>query len=421
MRKIKANRVRGGLGVVTKKLPFSLSEYRERIEKTKQLMEVEGVEVLLLTNPANMHYLSGYDGWSFYVHQALAVIMEEEQPLWIGRKQDANGAQLTTWLHTDHIIPYPDHYVHSHLKHPMDFVADILTQIGQGNRRIGVEMDAYYFTAQAFSRLKQGLPNARFQDSTLLVNRIRLIKSDTEIDYMKKAAKIVEKAMQTGLNTIAPGVRECDVAAAICHSQIGGTPEYGGDYPAIVPLLPSGERTSTPHLTWSDQVYKPSDTVILELAGCYRRYHSPLARTAVVGSSSSLVQELFEVVKEGLNVTLDAVKPGLTCEEVEAVWRQSIARKGLLKDSRLGYSVGLNYPPDWGEHTASLRAGDRTILQPNMTFHMIPGIWFDTYGVELSETFRVTETGCEVLASFPRELFQCPGGSLFHPLKESGA
>lgn len=403
-------------------LPFSTAEYAERIHQTKIRMEAAGAEVLLLTDPANMHYLSGYDGWSFYVPQLLVVILEEEEPLWIGRKQDANGARLTTWLHRDHLIPYPDEYVQSPYKHPMDFVADTLTQIGQADRRIGVEMDAYYFTARAYERLKKGLPNARFQDCTLLVNQVRMVKSDQEIAYMRKAAQIAERAMQAGLECIAPGVRECDVAAGIFHAQISGTPEFGGDYPAIVPLLPADEKTSTPHLTWSDRTYKPGDTVLLELAGCYKRYHVPMARTAVIGSPSNLVRDLAEVVIEGLNTTLDAVKPGITCEEVEQVWRDSIERKGWLKDSRLGYSVGLNYPPDWGEHTASLRAGDTTVLQPNMTFHMIPGMWFDSYGVELSETFRVTETGCEVLATFPREIFQCPFSSgMVHELGESGA
>ncbi|PTM59030.1 M24 family metallopeptidase [Desmospora activa] len=403
-------------------LPFLLPEYVERLHRTKESMEAAGVEVLLLTDPANLYYLSGYDAWSFYVHQMLVVILEEEQPIWIGREQDANGARLTTWIHRDNIIPYPDDYVQSLQKHPMDFIADCLTQIGQADRRIGVEMDSYYFTAQAYERLKKGMPDARFQDCTLLVNRVRMVKSDQEIAYMLKAARIAEGAMQMALESIAPGVRECDVAANIFHAQVSGTPHFGGDYPAIVPLLPAGEKTSTPHLTWTDRTYKQGDTVLVELAGCYRRYHSPLARTAVIGAPSSLVRDLAEVVIEGLNTTLDAVKPGMTCEEVEWVWRSSIAKNGWLKESRMGYSVGLNYPPDWGEHTASFRPGDQTILQPNMTFHMIPGMWFDAYGVELSETFRVTENGCEVLADFPREVFQCPVDSgVYHPLGGSGA
>ncbi|AJI20144.1 M24 family metallopeptidase (plasmid) [Priestia megaterium] len=386
-------------------MSFGTTEYRERIQKTKEKMTAQGIEVLLITDPANMNYLSGYDGWSFYVHQMLVIINDEDQPIWIGRGQDANGAKVTTWLYHENIIPYPDDYVQSDTKHPMDFVADILKQIGQDNRSIGVEMENYYFTAKCYQQLQKGLPNAAFKDATLLVNWVRLIKSSAEIEYMKRAAIIVENAMQEGIASIDVGVRECDVAAKIFHTQITGTKEFGGDYPAIVPLLPSGEKTSTPHLTWTDERYKQGDTVILELAGCYRRYHSPLARTVNIGKPSDKVQLLSNVVVEGLNACLDMIKPGIACEEIEETWRRTIEKSGIIKDSRIGYAMGLNYPPDWGEHTASIRKGDKTVLQPNMTFHLIPGIWLDSYGFEASESLRVTETGCETFASLPRSLF----------------
>ncbi|MFC7395397.1 M24 family metallopeptidase [Scopulibacillus cellulosilyticus] len=386
-------------------MSFGTSEYRTRIQKTKERMASEGIEVLLITDPANMNYLSGYDGWSFYVHQMLVIIIDEDQPIWIGRGQDANGAKVTTWLYHENIIPYPDDYVQSDTKHPMDFVADILKQIGQDKRSIGVEMENYYFTAKCYEHLKKGLPNAKLKDATLLVNWVRVIKSDEEIEYMKRAARIAEKAMETGIKSIEAGVRECDVAAKIFYTQVSGTEKFGGDYPAIVPLLPSGEKTSTPHLTWTDERYKAGDTVILELAGCYKRYHSPLARTVNIGTPTDKVKALSDVVIEGLNACLDAVKPGVLCEEIEEVWRKTIEKSGIIKDSRLGYSMGLNYPPDWGEHTASIRKGDKTILEPNMTFHLIPGIWLDDYGFEASESFRVTENGCEVFAKFPRQLF----------------
>lgn len=385
-------------------MSFGTTEYKERIRKTKDRMAAQGVEVLLITDPANMNYLSGYDGWSFYVHQMLVIINDEDQPIWIGRTQDANGAKLTTWLYHENIIPYPEDYVQSNTKHPMDFVADILRQIGLDTRSVGVEMENYYFTAKCYEQLKKGLPNATFKDASLLVNWVRIVKSNQEIEYMKRAALIVEKAMTDGINLINVGVRECDVAAKILHTQVTGTAEFGGDYPAIMPLLPSGEKTSTPHLTWTDERYKQGDTVILELAGCYKRYHSPLARTVNIGRPSDKIKTLSDVVVEGLNSCLDMIKPGIACEEIEETWRKSIERSGIIKESRLGYAMGLNYPPDWGEHTASIRKGDKTILQPNMTFHLIPGIWLDHYGFEASESFRVTETGCETFANFPREL-----------------
>lgn len=386
-------------------MSFATAEYKERIRNTKERMTAKGIEVLLITDPANMNYLSGYDGWSFYVHQMLVIIDDEDQPIWIGREQDSNGAKITSWLYHENIIPYPEDYVQTDKKHPMDFVADILKQIGQDKRSIGVEMENYYFTAKCYERLRRGLPDAAFHDASLLVNWVRLVKSDTEIEYMKRAALFVEKAMIDGIETINAGVRECDVAAKVLHTQVTGTAAFGGDYPAIMPLLPSGEKTSTPHLTWTDERYKKGDTVILELAGCYKRYHAPLARTVNIGKPSPQMQHLSEVVVEGLNSCLDMIKPGIACEEIEETWKKTIERSGIIKESRLGYPVGLNYPPDWGEHTASIRKGDRTILQPNMTFHLIPGIWLDHYGFEASEAFRVTETGCETFAKLARELY----------------
>jgi ectoine hydrolase len=385
-------------------MSFSTFEYKERIRKTKERMQQKGIDVLLITDPANINYLSGYDGWSFYVHQMLVLIIDEDQPMWIGREMDANAAKVTTWLYRDNIIPYPDDYVQSESKHPMDFVASILKEIGQDNRSIGVEMENYYFTAKCYVQLKKGLPNATFTDATLLVNWVRLIKSDAEIEYMKKAAIIVEKAMTAGIELIQEGVRECDVAAKIFYTQITGTEEFGGDYPSIVPLLPSGEKTSTPHLTWTDERYKDGDAVILELAGCYKRYHSPLARTVQIGKPKEEMETLSNVAVEGINACLDMIRPGIACEEIEETWRKTIEKSGFVKESRLGYSMGLNYPPDWGEHTVSIRKGDKTNLQPNMTFHLIPGLWLDNYGFEVSESIRITENGCETFASLPRNL-----------------
>ncbi|MDC3416933.1 M24 family metallopeptidase [Aquibacillus salsiterrae] len=385
-------------------LSFDMIEYQNRLSKTKQRMAESGIDVLLVTDPANMNYLSGYDAWSFYVHQMLIIIIDEDQPIWMGRYQDASGAKKTTWLYEENIIPYPDYYVQSSVYHPMDFIGEILKQIGQGNRYIGVEMDNYYFTAKAFERLKQSLPNATFKDADLLVNYVRLVKSDQEIDYMKRAAKIAEQAMYKGTETIHAGVRECDAAAAIYYQLVTGTADYGGDYPAIVPLLPSGENSSAPHLTWSERKFKEGEAVIVELAGCYKRYHVPLARTVSIGKPSRKLQEITPIVVEGLNEVLDTARPGITCNDLEAAFRNSLKKHGIQKEARLGYSVGLNYPPDWGEHTASIRMGDQTVLQPNMTFHLIPALWFDNYGIEISESFRITENGCEAFTNFPRDL-----------------
>jgi len=385
---------------------FTKEEYLSRMKKVQKSMSEKGIDVLLITCPANMNYLSGHNAWSFYVHQMLVVTLNDEMPYFIGRYMDAFcGVVKTTWLDEEHVRAYPDYLVHNPVEHPMDYVCDCLKELNLDKQTIAVEMDNYYFTALAYERLKRGLPNAKFVDGNLLVNWVRIIKSENEIELQKRAGKIVEKAMQAAIDALEPGVRQCDVVAKIYEAQIRGTEEFGGDYPAIVPLMPFGETAGAPHLTWSDEPY-PNDFVIpVEIAGCYQRYHSPMARTVMVGKPNDKVLKVAEIAIEGINAALDTVKPGVTCEEVEAAWRKVLAKYGLEKESRIGYSMGLNYPPDWGEHTASLRPGDKTVLQPNMTFHCIPGMYFDDFGVSISESFRVTENGCETFANFPRKLF----------------
>ena len=383
---------------------FSKKEYLKRIADTKTAMDKKGIQILVVCDPANMNYLTGYDGWSFYVPQAVLIIDDQEEPLWIGRNMDANGAKHTAFIKEENMIGYGDDYVQSEIKHPMNFVADIIKEKGWADKSVGVESDAYYYTARSDYELRKTL-GKDLLDGNLLVNWVRVIKSDAEIDFMKQAGKIAEKVMSTALDNLVVGTRECDAVASVYQAQISGLSNFGGDYPAIVPMMPTGEKTSAPHLTWTDEPYKNNQAVNLELAGCRNRYHCPIARTAFIGNPPEKLQTLAEITTEGLNLTLDGIKPGLKGEDVELIWRNHIAKHGFEKESRIGYSIGLNYPPDWGEHTASLRPGDQTILKPNMTFHMILGMWMDNFGFECSESFRVTETGAKTFASFERKLF----------------
>lgn len=123
-----------------------------------------------------------------------------------------------------------------------------------------------------------------------------------------------------------------------------------------------------------------------------------------LGKTPARVADTAKAVIEGMDAVLDAVRPGTTAEAVEAAWRKVIQRYGLKKESRIGYSIGVAYPPDWGEHTISLRPGDKTALQPGNVLHSILGMWMDGWGIEISETILVTETGHETLTKFPRDI-----------------
>lgn len=386
-------------------LPFAREEYLARIAATKRRMESAGIDVLLVSDPCNMNYLTGYDATSYYVHQMVALALDAAEPLWIGRQMDVACARFTTFLEPQNMLGYPESYIGVPDRHAMTFVAETLRERGWHKARIGVEMDAHFFTARCFQELRAGLPETELVDATLLVNWLRIVKSPREIAYMRQAGTIVTAAMNVAVAMIEPGVRQCDVAAAVYETSVQGTAEFGGDMPEG-PWMPAGARTSAPHLTWTDQPYRAGEATNLELNACRHRYTAALARTVVLGPPPAAMVRMIPVVVEGIETALDRARPGVACHEVEAAWRGVATAAGIEKSSRIGYSIGIGYPgPSWNERTASLQPGDQTVLAPNMTFHMIIGMWMDNWGFELSETFRVTDGAPEVFARVPREVF----------------
>ena len=388
-------------------LAFEKVEYQERLRKVKASMEEQGIEVLLITDPSNMNYVAGYDAMSFYVPQGVIVATSLEEPICIVRLQDLYCATETTWMADENVIAYPDKYLwEPKILHVMNFISDFLKSKVLHNKKIGLEFDAYYFNAHWYMTLEKALPDAELKDATALVNWVRGQKSVKELEYMNIAARIVEKTMYHAIEKMEVGVRECHVAAGIYSDLITGTGVYGGEYASLAPIMPAGERTAGAHFSWTTEgKYKKDQLVYMELSGCYKRYHAPLTRTIFIGDAPEKVKDTAKIVVEGLNVALSAIKPGVTCEEVEKAWQATINKYGLEKESRMGYTVGLSYPPVWTENTAYFKPGEKSVLKPNMTFHMMPGMWLDGYGVAITETLRVTESGCETITRFPRELF----------------
>ena len=393
---------------ITSKFPprlnFNREEFSSRLRKTQSAMAVAGFDSLIVVNPANMHWLTGYDGWSFYVHQCV-IVPSSGEPVWFGRGIDTNGARLRTWLNEENIIDYPDHYVQSTDRHPMDFLAGVLETRGMANGSIGVEMDNYYYTAAAHGSLVRNLPNASLKDCVSLVNWQRAVKSPRELDYMRSAGRIVEAMHERIRQTIRPGIPKNQLVAQIYDASLTGVDGIGGDYPAIVPLLPSGVEASASHLTWDERPMSRGEGTFFEIAGCYKRYHCPLSRTAYIGKPSQKFIDAEKAVLEGLEVGLEQARPGNTCEDIAIAFFAVLKKYGIIKNNRTGYSIGLAYPPDWGEHTMSLRPGDKSVLEPGMTFHFMPGLWQEDWGLEITESIVITNNGAECLSKVPRGIF----------------
>lgn len=386
---------------------FTAEEYGRRLDAVRAAMAERHLEALMVTDPSNIYYLTAYNALSFYTPQVLFVPLTGEMRFF-ARAMDAHGASHTSWLPPEQVHGYPETLVQRPDTHPFVWVAETLRGLGLVSNfehgQVGLEMDSYYFSPKAFEALVKGLPEYRFVDSFELVNWVRSVKSDREIELMAGAADVCQRAMEVAMDVIDVGVRQCDAAAAISAAQVSGTERFGGDHPAIFPMLPTGAGADTPHLTWTDRPFVAGESTVVELTGVFRRYHVPMARTVTLGAPDAKMSALSVATDESLTAVLERMKPGVETRELAQVWNAELARRGYHKPSRIGYSIGIAYAPDWGERTISLRSDDPTVLEPNMTFHVIGGMWLDGYGYEVSESVAVTETGIRTFTSFPRRL-----------------
>ncbi|EJT86141.1 EutD ectoine utilization protein [Pseudomonas putida S11] len=363
-------------------LPFSRQEYAQRLAKTRAAMQQQGLELLLVTDPSNMAWLTGYDGWSFYVHQCVLLALDGE-PIWFGRGQDANGARRTVFMQHDNIVGYPDIYVQSRERHPMDYLCqEVILAKGWGGLSIGVEMDNYYFSAAAYQALCKHLPQARFSDAAGLVNWQRAVKSPQEIEYMRIAARIVEQMHGCILETHrAPACARTSwwprsTAAAFSVSMAMAATTRPSCRCCRLAQMPA-RRTLPGTIPRSPAAPARSSRLPAATSATTARCRAPCT-WASRRNTFSMAKRRWSKVSRPASMP---ARPGKYHRWTSArAFFRVLEKFGIHKDSRCGYPIGISYPPDWGERTMSLRPSDTSVLQPGMTFHFMPGLWMDDWG-----------------------------------------
>lgn len=379
-------------------LPFPMAEYKRRLNALRERMEEQGLDAVLITTPENVCYLTGFESQGHFAFQALIVPVEGE-PIMVPRRLEDSGVQARTWVAIS--CPYEEQ------EDPVDKVCDVLRLYYLQTKRIGYEKDCWFFTAKQQERLFSKSPVTSFVDCSGIVEEGRLIKSDLEIEMMRRAARFAEAGMKAGIEAVREGVTENDIAAEIHYAMI----RAGGEWPAISPFVATGHRGSIGHATWAGDITKNNECVFLEVGGCMKRYHAAMMRTCFVGEPDEQIREAVDTVLEAVQASVEAIKPGMRLGEVDAVSRQIIRRRapsfGGMQVTRSAYSIGIAFAPDWGEgHIMSIRHEDPRVLRPGMTFHNIPWVQIPGRGgVGFSETVRVTEDGCEVLTDLERRLY----------------
>ena len=377
-------------------LVFSMAEYERRLRELRERMEAQELEAVITTTPENICYLTGFESPGHYYFNAV-VIPAQGEPFAVSRRLEESGMKAYTWLSV--LRPYED------VQNPIVRLAEALAEFGMDENSIGIERNCWFFTAVQQETLFNQCPRATFVDCSGIVEAGRLIKSDEEIALMRRAARTTEAGMRAGIDAVQAAATEGDVAAEIHHAMI----KAGSEWPSISPFVASGERGAIGHATWTDRVIQTGEPVFLEIAGCLKRYHAAMMRTVFVGEPDESLWEAEKLVQEAMEACIEAIKPGVTAGSVDASGRAVIAnsRLGALQGSRTGYSIGIGLPPDWGEgQILSLQQGEQRLLQPNMTFHLIPWAQIPGKGgIGFSETIRVTEDGCEFITSLERKLF----------------
>lgn len=379
---------------------FPRAEYLRRLSAVKAEMERGEIDVSIIATPSNITYLSGYTSKSGYIPQGLIVSLKEEEPSFLTRRQDAPAAMHQMFINKSRVMGYPEALIGNPEKDGFDAVIDFLCDNGFARGRIGLETKT--LSGQSVEKFRSRMPEARIADFSNAVTWIRLIKSDLEIAVMRECAAIADAGMSRAKEVIRPDVREADAAAEIIATLVrGANGKPGTDLSSF--FLCASPRSATPHIRWSEDVFRVGSQINLEFGGVRHGYVSALMRTFSIGKPSDRLRRVHEGEAAGLEAALATVKPGATCGDIASAFNITLKKYGFEKDSRCGYPIGI----DWLEPTASLKEGDPTVLQPNMTFHLMLGNWIDEdFGYVISETFRVTETGGETFSKLPREIFE---------------
>ena len=384
-----------------KELAFPEAEYMARLARVRGAMGAEGIDVLLVHHTPNICYLSGYltQMTSWYV--CLVVPREGEPFVHVNEIEAAlvlihgpiKEVMTIPWVRTGEA---PEH------------LAEMLRQRELGDKRIGIEVGRYPMNVDTYLRLRRALPKANFQTASNLVLDLRAVKSRTELAHIREAARLTTIGMEAALSEIRPGNTDNDVAAAAYSTMV----RAGSEHPSSPPVVQAGRRSSWgTGMTWKRFPLQLHEPVVVGLTGTYYRYAAPVYRTAVIGGPSDQLKQLADAALNVLTLLIENVRPGRSIHEVARAASGSVQR--LPADVHFGgvfgYSVGVGLVPTWVEHSLRIVEGVERPLEPGMVFHSpiilgIPG----NVGVGFSETWLVTDNGCDLLTKSGRELAVSP-------------
>jgi Xaa-Pro dipeptidase len=377
-------------------LHFSREELGSRVARARRAVANDGLDALLLFAQESLYYLTGYDT-NGYVFFQCAVLTADETPITLlTRRPDLLSARLTSTIEDVRI------WYDAPGKDPAQDLAAILAERGLRGARVGIELNTYGLTAADYELVRRALEGwCELVDASLVVRRLRLVKSPAELAYLRRAAELADDALAAMIEAARPGAFEGDIAAAGQSAIYRG----GGDVPPSGPVLASGERallvrnsTGAAHLGADDQL-------TLEFCGSFRRYCACLMRTLAMGRDDPRRRRMFDVTKEALCAMTEAARPGRPLGGIDDAHRRvyDAAGFGHARMAACGYSLGATYRPSWMDVPPMLYSGNETPAEPGMVLfmHAILADADAMLAMSLGHTVVITDTGADVLSQHP--------------------
>jgi Xaa-Pro dipeptidase len=373
-------------------LHFPREELAERRRRACALMEQAELDGLLMFRQESMYYLTGYDTFGYVFFQCLYLGADGRLML-LTRAPDLRQARETSVIEDIRIwVDAPD-------ADPALELRDILLDLGCHGKRLGVEYEAYGLTARSGKRLETALEGiGELCEASELVSRLRVVKSESEIAYVRRAAELADAALEEAIDLAAPGAFEGDILAAMQGAVFRG----GGDYPGNEYIIGSGPGALLCRYYSGRRRLDPQDQLTLEWAGTYRHYHAAMMRTIPVGRPPERQVEMHGVAVEALLAVEAALRPGRPVGEAFDAHARVLDTAGYQAHrlNACGYSLGTTFSPNWMDWPM-LYHGNPVVVVPGMVFfcHMIIFDSERNLAMSLGRTSLITERGAEPLSA----------------------
>ena len=371
-------------------LHFSKEEFSKRKQDILNSMKEQNLDALLMFRQESMYWLTGYDTFGYVFFQTL-ILNKNGNVTLLTRAPDLRQAQNTSNIEDIRI------WVDKDGSNPTDDLKQILNELDLKDTNIGIEYEAYGMTGRNALRLNKSLENyCKAEDQSELITKLRVIKSDEELIYVKKAAELADSALDEAWKYTKAGASEAKILAEMQRVVLEG----GGDYPANEYIIGSGDNALLCRYQSEKRNLSNTDQLSLEWAGTFKHYHSAMFRTIPIGKADSKHFKMHEACVEALTNCANTLVPGKTAGEVFDAHAKTFDDLGFSKArmNACGYSLGSTFSPNWMDWPM-LYTGNPYVISPGNVFfmHMILMDSDSKLAMNLGETYLVTENGNERL------------------------